>query len=103
MRDLENRLCYVARKNTLLETEFENRKQAFLDSADAKLILFCIKSKDPLNLEKVVLVTEETKTDNDNKVFKKLPEICSLLDIEHCNLPTLLESHYSINLSNYLK
>ncbi len=103
IRDLENRFCYAARKNTLNEPEFENRKQLFLESADAKLILFCLPQKDSLNLEQIILVTEETKTDNDLKVFKKLPEICDLLGIEHCNLPTLLNEHYGMQLSNYLK
>jgi hypothetical protein len=103
LRDLENRFCYVARKNTLNEPEFENRKKEFLESADAKLILFCLPSSDQLNLEEVVLVTEETRTDNDLKVFKKLPEICDLLGIEHCNLPTLLDNHYNLKLSKYLK
>lgn len=103
LRDLENRLCYVARKNTLTEVQFENRKKEFLNSADAKLILFCISNKDSLNLEKVILVTEETKTDNDNKVFKKLPDLSDLLNIEHCNLPLLLEKYYNLKLSNFLK
>lgn len=103
LRDLENRLCYVSRKNTLTETEFENRKQAFLEDADAKLILFCLSNKGKLNLDDLILVTEETKNDNDGKPFKKLPEMCELLNISHCSLPVLLENHYKLKLSNYLK
>lgn len=105
LRDLENRFCYTALKNKLNETEFENRKQTFLDSADAKLILFCSQNnkEDSLCLDKTILVTEETRTDNDNKLFKKLPEICDLLNIEHCNLPTLLENHFGLKLSEHLK
>lgn len=103
LRDLESRLCYVSRRTILNEVEYENRKKAFLDSADAKLILFCMSNKDPLNLDKTILVTEETRTDNDLKVFKKLPEMCELLGIEHCNLPTLFENHFSLQLSKYLK
>ena len=100
---MENRLCYVARKNTLNEFEFENRKQAFLEDADAKLLLFCLSNKGGLNLDKFILVTEETRADNDGKLFKKLPELCELLNIEHCNLPSLLIEHYNINLSKFLK
>jgi hypothetical protein len=103
LRDLENRLCYVARKNTLTDFEFENRKQAWLEDADAKLILFCLSNKGGLNLDKFILVTEETRTDNDGKPFKKLPMMCDLLNIEHCNLPSLLENHYKIKLSKFLK
>lgn len=103
LRDLENRLCYGARKNTLDEFEFENRKQVFLEEADAKLLLFCLSNKGGLNLDKFMLVTEETRTDNDGKLFKKLPELCELLNIEHCNLPSLLIEYYNINLSKFLK
>jgi hypothetical protein len=103
LRDLENRFCYGARKNTLDEFEFENRKQVFLEEADAKLLLFCLSNKGDLNLDKFILATEETRTDNDGKLFKKLPELCDLLNIEHCNLPSLLIEHYNINLSKFLK
>jgi hypothetical protein len=102
LRDLENRLCYAARKNLLTEIQFENRKKEFLESADAKLILFCLTNKDQLGLDKTIVVTEETKSDNDNKVFKKLPELCSLLGIEHCNITDLLKNHYNLKLSEYL-
>jgi len=103
LRDLENRLCYASRKSTLSDTEFENRKQAFLEDADAKLILFCLSNKGELNLDEYILVTEETRTDNDGKPFKKLPEMCDLLNIEHCSLPALLENYYNIQLSKFLK
>ncbi|RPH34405.1 MAG: DUF4411 family protein [Bacteroidales bacterium] len=102
LRDLENRLCYAARKNILTDIQFDNRKKEFLESADAKLILFCLTNKDQLGLDKTIVVTEETKADNDNKVFKKLPELCSLLGIDHCNITVLLKNHYNLKLSEYL-
>lgn len=100
---LENQLCYGAQKNRLNTVEFDLKKKEFLEAADAKLILFCLKDKNKLELDKPILVTEETRTDNDGKLFKKLPEICSILEIEHCNLPTLLRDYFQINLSDYLK
>ena len=100
---LENELCYGAQKNRLTTTQFEKMKEEFLETADAKLILFCEKDKNSLELDKPILVTEETRSENDNKLFKKLPEICTILNIEHCNLPTLLRDHFQINLSEYLK
>ena len=84
-------------------TQFEIQKGKFLESADAKLILYCEKDKTSLELDKPILVTEETRTENDNKLFKKLPEICTILSIEHCNLPTLLKDHFKINMSEFLK
>lgn len=103
LKDLEHRLCYGVQKNRISDVEFENRKQVFLEDADAKLILFCFTNKDPINFDNTILVTEETRAENDNKLFKKLPEICDLLNIENCNLPTLLEKHYNLKLSEYLK
>ena len=91
---LENQLCYGAQKNKLSSTEFEVKKKEFLETADAKLILFCVKDKHSLELDKPILVTEETKSENDNKLVKKLPAICAILNIEHCNLPTLLKDHF---------
>lgn len=103
LRDLEGRLCYTAQKNRLDDVKFENRKKEFLESTDVKLILYCITAnKGILNLDNTLLVTEETRTENDNKLFKKLPEICDLLNIEHCNLPYLLKKHYNLKLSQYL-
>ncbi len=100
---LENQLCYGVQKKKLTSTEFEVKKEEFLDTADAKLILYCEKDKKSLELDKPILVTEETGTANDSKLFKKLPDICNILNIEHCNLPILLKEHFKINLSEYLK
>ena len=102
-RRLENELCYRAQWNKLTQTEYDIEQNKYLESADAKLILFCEKDKNSLGLDKPILVTEETKSENDNKLFKKLPEICSILNVGHCNLPTLLKDHFRINLSEYLK
>lgn len=100
---LENQFCYGSQKNRLNPTEFEIQKNKFLDSADAKQILFCIKDKNTLDIDKPILVTEETKSENDNKLFKKLPEICGILEIEHCNLTTLFIEYFKLNLSKFLK
>lgn len=100
---LENELCYGTQRNKLTATEYQIEQTKFLETADAKLILFCERDKKDLELDKPILVTEETKSENDGKLFKKLPEICAILNIEHCNLPTLLKDHFKINLSEYLK
>ncbi len=80
----------VKKAKRLTDAEFEVQKDRFLEDADMKLIVLC------LNLIKggekeVILVTEETSTNNDNKLFKKIPAICEYLDIETISLPELLE------------
>jgi hypothetical protein len=97
---LENQLCYGAQKNKLTPTEFEVEKNKFLETADAKLILYC--NNNTGSSDKTIIVTEESRTDNDSKLFKKLPEICNILSIEHCSLPVLLKEHFKIKLSDYL-
>ena len=39
----------------------------------------------------IVVVTEETITNNDNKIFKKIPAMCSALDIACIRLPELIK------------
>lgn len=99
---LENQLCYGVQKNRLNSAEFEVEKNNFLNSADAKQILFCIKDKGSLSVDNPILVTEESNSENDSKLFKKLPEICKILEIEQCNLASLFKDHFKINLSAFL-
>jgi hypothetical protein len=53
-----------------------------------------LKNKD----EQVVLVTEETESSNDNKIFKKLPVICKELEIETMTLPELIAKYDGIEI-----
>jgi hypothetical protein len=86
----------VRKQRKLTDTEFENQKNTFLNNADMKQIILC------LNLqkegEKVVLVTEETESSNDNKLFKKIPAICKELNIDTLTLPELLDKYDGIDI-----
>lgn len=98
LRQLENQFvnAVVRRQKKLTETEFENQKNSFLNDADMKQIILC------LNLikdgEKVILVTEETESSNDNKLFKKIPSICKELEIETLTLPELIAKYDGIDI-----
>ena len=48
--------------------------------------------------ERVVLVTEETESSNDNKLFKKIPAICKELQIETMTLPELIAKYDDIDI-----
>ena len=79
-------------KNKLSDVEFEDRKNDFLNSADTKLLLYSLNNiKD-----EIVIVSEETVTNNDNKSFKKLPSICKILDLKILTLPELLNLYDEI-------
>lgn len=93
---LENQFCDQAIKKLkgITDIEFENEKTRFLQSADANLILYAlsIKGKNP------IIITEETKTANDSKLFKKIPENCRCIDMQCCNLPEFFKTHLGLNL-----
>lgn len=87
---LENQFVYGAVKNKLNEAQFEIMKENFLQSADAKLILYTLKYNKENNMfkdDKITIVTEETSTENDNKFIKKIPQIGNILDIDVITLP----------------
>jgi len=81
----------------LNQAEFEQKKEEFLKSADARMIILAMIEKHKNN--EVVIVTEESQQANDNKAFKKIPAICKELDIEVKTLPEMLVEDYSIKIN----
>lgn len=86
----------VRKQRKLTDTEFENQKNTFLNNADLKQIILCLNLQ--MDGEKVVLVTEETESNNDNKLFKKIPAICKELNINTLTLPELLVKYEGIDI-----
>ncbi|TAF96528.1 MAG: DUF4411 family protein [Cytophagia bacterium] len=81
------------------EAQYDLLKNDFMNSADMKMILACLnlKKNNPL-LEEIYLVTEETEASNDNKVFKKIPVICSQLDISTINIQQFIDKLEGVNV-----
>ena len=100
---MESQFSIQVQRRKLNDIQFESKKKDFLESADAKMLLYCLKEKTELNLDNPFIVSEETSAENDGKVFKKLPALCSLIDVNHHNLPYLFSNYLKINLSDYLK
>lgn len=82
----------------LTEAEFEVKKKEFMDSADAKLIMYAQRLLKENPEEEFYLVTEETSSANDLKLFKKIPAICDILGIPVISLPELLEKYSEVDL-----
>ncbi len=95
---VENQFINGSAKNLLTPIEFEDRKDKFLESADAKLVLYSIQNKSIFEEDKIIIVSEETEISNDNKAFKKLPAICKILEIEIITLPELLNLYKEIDI-----
>ncbi len=90
---LDNQFCNQLQKKRLDEIEIESLTNKYLKDADSKIILKAIQYKK--SKEDICIVTEETSANNDNKLFKKIPAICSILDIDCIGLPELMENYNS--------
>ncbi|WP_209329937.1 DUF4411 family protein [Lunatimonas salinarum] len=82
----------------LNEAEFEVKKKEFMESADAKMIMQCQYIMREFSDEEVFIVTEESNSENDHKLFKKIPAICQILGIKVLNLPELLNKFTELDL-----
>ncbi len=98
---LENQFCNkdIIKLKGISEVEFEQEKTRYLASPDANLILYSISIKN----NNPIIVTEETKTSNDSKIFKKIPENCKEIGIDCCTLPILLKDHFQVDISTLTK
>lgn len=96
---VDNQFSIQNIKRRLSEVEYENQKETFLKSADSKIILQGLKFIKEDKIEETIIVSEESSSANDHKLFKKIPAICSLLKIESLTLPELIEKfNNEINL-----
>ncbi|WP_312075786.1 DUF4411 family protein [Chryseobacterium sp.] len=101
LRMVENQFVVPVQRKKITEVEFEVRKNQHLEDADTKQIILCLNlTKDE---EDVLLVTEETAESNDNKLFKKIPAICSELNISCITLPELLKMYETEDFSILFK
>lgn len=83
-------------RRKLTDEEFENQNNSFLDSADMKQVILALNLKN--EGEQMFLVTEETESSNDNKLFKKIPAISKELEIETMTLPELITKYEGIDM-----
>ena len=72
-RMVDNNFVVTVLKARLNETQYDSLKTDFMNSADMKMILASLNLKKDNPSEDIFLVTEETESSNDNKVFKKIP------------------------------
>lgn len=96
-RQVDNQFVNGVQKHRLTETQYDSVKNDFMNSADMKLILTSLTLKRDNPTEEIFLVTEESEVSNDNKVFKKIPAICSQLDIETINVQQLIDKFDAIS------
>lgn len=93
---IDNNFLIGTEKKELSIAEYQNKRDAFLNSADCFLILYAFTNKAS---EDIIIITEETGFNNDGKVFKKIPENCKFIDVKTQTLPEFFTSNDLINLS----
>ena len=67
-------------------------KQVFLNSGDGKLILTMYNRLHDDKEAKICIVTEESKTGNDGKIFKKIPALCEFIGARCISLVDFLQT-----------
>ena len=90
-RMVDNNFVVAVQRKRLNEIQYDSQKNDFMNSADMKMILTSLKLKSENPIEEIYLVTEESEASNDNKVFMKIPAICSQLDIQTINIQQLID------------
>lgn len=90
---LDNQFCVQVARKRLTDMEYSVFKEEYLKSGDGKVILYLENLRsEGVKSEEVLLVTEETRRQNDGKPFKKLPLICEILEIKTMNIVNYLKS-----------
>ena len=87
---LDNNLCVSLRKKLLTDVEYTAAKQQYLLTGDARLIIYALNyQSDHKNdiFNDFYVLTEESRFQNDGKLFKKLTLICDFLNINTITLP----------------
>jgi hypothetical protein len=97
-RMVDNNFVVAIQRKRLNDTQYDSLKTDFMNSADMKMILTSLNLKSENPAEEIYLITEETEASNDNKVFKKIPAICSQLDIPTINIQQLIDKFDGIKI-----
>ena len=78
--------------NRLTNEEYESQKRDFINGADFNLIHCAMENH-------YTIITEETPTNNDNKLFKKISAICEMQGIKCASISILLQTRLDINFA----
>lgn len=97
-RMVDNNFVVTVQRARLNDIQYDSLKTEFMNSADMKMILTVLNLKKDNPQEEIYLVTEETEVSNDHKVFKKIPAICSQVDIKTINIQQLLDKFKGLNI-----
>lgn len=80
---VDKNFCVTRLRKELTDEEYIQQKSEFMKSGDAKILIYAWTQqyKKP-ELFECHIMTEETKNQNDGKLFKKLPILCDLISVK---------------------
>lgn len=97
-REIDNNfIASMAKKKQLDEQQYNSQKQEFIKSADFQLIHYAMLKK------QCTIITEESLTSNDNKLFKKIPKIAQQKSIKYLNLAEFIQEKLDMSLKISIK
>ncbi len=84
---IDNNWAVISQKAKLAAAEYETRKKKEIEKADFQLIFMA------QNQKNCTIVSEESKKENDQKLFKKIPLICKDEEITCIRLPEMMKAN----------
>lgn len=79
------------------EVSYNNERERFLQGADCALVVYAMNNSS--ELDPIQILTEESATQNDSKLFKKIPFICRELGIRTLTSVEYLKELQSIRIN----
>lgn len=81
---MDNNFCVRLEKNELTEQEYVQQKAEYSETGDYKILVYSMKeqSQNGILKDEYYVMTEETRLQNDGKLFKKLPLLCEQIGVE---------------------
>lgn len=79
------------------EVSYNNERDRFLQGADCALVVYAMNNNS--GLDPIQILTEESATQNDGKLFKKIPSICKELGIRALTSVEFFKELDSIKIS----
>lgn len=73
------------------ENAYQNERQNYLQGADCNMIVYAMNENN--EIDPIQILTEESSTQNDGKLFKKIPIICQQINIPTINLVDYFKQH----------
>lgn len=101
-RMLDNNFIVGSLKNEYNDAQYDLLKTDFMKSADFGIVLYAM-TKSTSKKNKFIVVTEETGVSNDGKPFKKIPEMCKIIEMPSMTLPEFIQQKNLVDISITVK